>query len=64
MLHELMLNIQSLLMHDQMTTRNLAVVFAPTLMWHVDSDREMQDMHEKNNAIQFLIENGEAIFFS
>lgn len=47
-----------------MTTRNLAVVFAPTLMWHIDSDREMQDMHEKNNAIQFLIENGEAIFFS
>ncbi|KAF8457583.1 hypothetical protein BDZ91DRAFT_800528 [Kalaharituber pfeilii] len=47
-----------------MTTRNLAVVFAPTLMWHHDSDREMLDMHEKNNAIQFLIENGEAIFFS
>jgi len=47
-----------------MTTRNLAVVFAPTLMWHSDSGREMQDMHEKNNAIQFLIENGETIFFS
>ncbi|KAF8426889.1 hypothetical protein EV426DRAFT_424875 [Tirmania nivea] len=64
MLHEPMLIVRKLLMHNQMTTRNLAVVFAPTLMWHIDSDREMQDMHEKNNAIQFLIENGEAIFFS
>lgn len=47
-----------------MTPRNLAVVFAPTLMWHDDSEREMHDMHEKNIAIQFLIEHGEEIFFS
>lgn len=45
-----------------MNTRNLAVVFAPTLVRHVSKEREMSDMHAKNNAIQFLIDHNEAIF--
>ncbi|KAL7273471.1 Rho-type gtpase-activating protein [Rhizina undulata] len=45
-----------------MNTRNLAVVFAPTLLRHTSDEREMSDMHAKNNAIQFLIDNNELIF--
>ncbi|KAI9807448.1 MAG: Rho-type gtpase-activating protein [Piccolia ochrophora] len=45
-----------------MTPKNLAVVFAPTLMRDHSIDREMTDMHSKNNAIQFLIENNKTIF--
>jgi hypothetical protein len=45
-----------------MTSRNLAVVFAPTLMWDLTGEREMNDMHSKNNAIQFLIDHNKVIF--
>jgi hypothetical protein len=45
-----------------MNARNLAVVFAPTLMRHTSDEREISDMHVKNAAIQFLIEFNEAIF--
>lgn len=45
-----------------MNTRNLAVVFAPTLLRHLSDEREMSDMHTKNNAVQFLIDFNEAIF--
>lgn len=45
-----------------MTTRNLAVVFAPTLLRHTTDEREISDMHVKNNAIQFLIDHNEVIF--
>ncbi|KAI5814199.1 hypothetical protein BZA77DRAFT_250415 [Pyronema omphalodes] len=45
-----------------MNSRNLAVVFAPTLLRHMSDEREMSDMHMKNNAIQFLIDNNESIF--
>ncbi|KAH0612602.1 uncharacterized protein H6S33_008982 [Morchella sextelata] len=45
-----------------MTTRNLAVVFAPTLLRHMTDEREITDMHAKNNAIQFLIDHNEVIF--
>lgn len=45
-----------------MTSRNLAVVFAPTLCWDKDGTREMQDMHAKNNGIQFCIERCGRIF--
>lgn len=45
-----------------MNTRNLAVVFAPTLVRHLSDEREMSDMHSKNNAVQFLIDFNESIF--
>ncbi|KAI9762162.1 MAG: Rho-type gtpase-activating protein [Candelina submexicana] len=45
-----------------MTPLNLAVVFAPTIMRPLSLEREMNDMHMKNQAIQFLIENNEIIF--
>lgn len=45
-----------------MTTRNLSVVFAPTLIRHLSDEREMSDMHSKNNALQFLIDYNEQIF--
>ncbi len=45
-----------------MSPRNLAVVFAPTIMRDVSLDREMTDMHVKNQAVQFLIENNKVIF--
>lgn len=45
-----------------MNTRNLAVVFAPTLVRHLSEEREVSDMHARHNAIQFLIDHNEAIF--
>ncbi|KAI9805062.1 MAG: hypothetical protein M1825_000896 [Sarcosagium campestre] len=45
-----------------MTPKNLAVVFAPTIMRDISLDREMSDMHIKNSAIQFLIEHNKSIF--
>lgn len=45
-----------------MSPRNLAVVFAPTIMRDHNLDREMTDMHIKNLAIQFLIEKNKIIF--
>ncbi|KAI0970182.1 rho GTPase activator Rga [Xylaria arbuscula] len=45
-----------------MTPRNLAVVFAPTIMRDTNIEREMTDMHAKNIAVQFIIENSHNIF--
>ncbi|KAI0423358.1 rho GTPase activator Rga [Xylaria grammica] len=45
-----------------MTPRNLAVVFAPTIMRDTNIEREMTDMHAKNIAVQFIIENSQTIF--
>ncbi|KAI1376952.1 RhoGAP-domain-containing protein [Hypoxylon crocopeplum] len=45
-----------------MTPKNLAVVFAPTIMRDHNIEREMTDMHAKNNAVQFIIENTHNIF--
>ncbi|KAH0538784.1 hypothetical protein FGG08_004616 [Glutinoglossum americanum] len=45
-----------------MSPKNLAVVFAPTLMRDHSLEREMTDMHSKNAAIQFIIENNKLIF--
>lgn len=45
-----------------MTPKNLAVVFAPTIMRDTSLEREMSDMHAKNNAVQFVIENSNEIF--
>lgn len=46
----------------QMTPKNLAVVFAPTIMFDRSIEREMTDMHAKNLAVQFVIENSRTIF--
>lgn len=46
----------------QMSPKNLAVVFAPTIMRDTSLEREMTDMHAKNLAIQFVIENSNTIF--
>ena len=45
-----------------MSPKNLAVVFAPTIMRDLSIEREMTDMHNKNLAIQFAIENTHRIF--
>lgn len=45
-----------------MTSTNVAVVFAPTVMRPESLTREMQDTQAKNSAVQFLIENCQAVF--
>ncbi|KAK8119483.1 rho GTPase activator Rga [Apiospora kogelbergensis] len=45
-----------------MSPKNLAVVFAPTIMRDRTIEREMTDMHAKNLAVQFIIENSHLIF--
>jgi hypothetical protein len=45
-----------------MTPKNLAVVFAPTIMRDTDIGREMTDMQARNDVVQFIIENSHEIF--
>lgn len=45
-----------------MTSMNVAVVFAPTIMRPESLSREMTDTQKKNEAVQFLVENCNAIF--
>ncbi|KAL8720756.1 MAG: hypothetical protein Q9225_002422 [Loekoesia sp. 1 TL-2023] len=45
-----------------MTSLNVAVVFAPTLMRPESLAREMSESQAKNQAVQFLIENCQGIF--
>ena len=45
-----------------MSPKNLAVVFAPTIMRDHSLEREMSDMHAKNIAVQFVIEHSNVIF--
>jgi Rho-type GTPase-activating protein 1/2 len=45
-----------------MTSLNVAVVFAPTVMRPESLAREMSDTQAKNQAVQFLIENCQAVF--
>lgn len=45
-----------------MSPKNLAVVFAPTIMRDHSLEREMTDMHAKNLVVQFIIENVDGIF--
>lgn len=45
-----------------MTSKNLAVVFAPTIMRDNSLEREMIDMHAKNLAVQFIIEHSNEVF--
>ena len=45
-----------------MTSANVAVVFAPTLMRPESLAREMSESQAKNGAVQFLIDNCQAVF--
>ncbi|KAM7214115.1 hypothetical protein V8F06_010491 [Rhypophila decipiens] len=45
-----------------MSPKNLAVVFAPTIMRDHSLEKEMTDMHSKNLAVQYIIENSHTIF--
>ncbi|CAN6640474.1 rho-type GTPase-activating protein 2 [Trichomonascus vanleenenianus] len=45
-----------------MNSKNLAVVFAPTLAWHTTGEREILDMQKRNDGTQLMIDNCEAIF--
>ncbi|CAN8103123.1 unnamed protein product [Discula destructiva] len=45
-----------------MSPKNLAVVFAPSIMRDLSVEREMTDVAAKSVAVQFLIENSDKIF--
>ena len=45
-----------------MTSTNIAVVFAPTIMRPESLAREMSDTAYKNEAVKFLVENCDRIF--
>jgi hypothetical protein len=45
-----------------MTSSNVAVVFAPTIMRPESLTREMTDTAKKNEVVQFLVENCRTIF--
>lgn len=45
-----------------MSPKNLAVVFAPTIMRDLSIEKEMTDMHSKNVAVQYIIEHSSTIF--
>ncbi|KAI5279925.1 Rho-type gtpase-activating protein [Ascosphaera aggregata] len=45
-----------------MTSQNVAVVLAPTIMRPESLSREMADVQRKNEALKFLVDNGYDIF--
>ncbi|KAM5455698.1 Rho-type gtpase-activating protein [Microsporum audouinii] len=45
-----------------MTSLNIAVVFAPTILRPESLSREMTDVQKKNETIQFMVENCQDIF--
>lgn len=45
-----------------MTVKNLAVVFAPTLVRHTNGERELLDMAPRNDGTQLMIEKCSQIF--
>lgn len=45
-----------------MTSMNIAVVFAPTIMRPESVSRELSDTKIKNEAVMWLVENSERIF--
>lgn len=45
-----------------MTSQNIAVVFAPTIMRPQSLAREMTDVQKKNEVLKFLVDNCQEIF--
>jgi hypothetical protein len=45
-----------------MTPKNVAVVFAPTIMRDRSVEREMTDVQRRNEVVQFVVENSFEIF--
>jgi Rho-type GTPase-activating protein 1/2 len=45
-----------------MTSMNIAVVFAPTIMRHESINRELTDTKTKNDAVQWLVDNSVTLF--
>ena len=45
-----------------MTTKNLSVVFGPTLLRGPTPNSEILDMNLKNALIEFIIENVDSLF--
>jgi hypothetical protein len=45
-----------------MTSQNVAVVFAPTIMRPESLAREMSDVQKKNEVMKFLVENCQDVF--
>lgn len=45
-----------------MTSHNLAVCFAPTIVRHVDGQRELKDLQQRNDGTQLMIDYYSVIF--
>jgi hypothetical protein len=45
-----------------MTTKNLAMVFGPTLLHDKDATRDLLDMSYKNATIEFIINHTPLLF--
>lgn len=61
----LMFHLKRVVEHEKenlMTSQNIAVVFAPTLMRPESLAREMSDVQKKNEVMRFLVENCDDVF--
>lgn len=61
----LMFHLHRVVEHEKenlMTSMNMAVVFAPTIMRPESLTREVTDTQVKNEAVQFLVEHCQAVF--
>ncbi len=45
-----------------MTSKNLAVIFGPTLLRHQDENRDLLEMNHKISAIEFILNHMDTLF--